>query len=376
MKDFEHMDQLLKQALSPTVEPSNSLNNIVLYQMKEKESMKNFKSRRALVFLLAAALTLGTAVTAFAAIKFLSAKEIAESIGDQTLAKAFDSEAAIELNESTISGGYNISLLGLVSGKELSDFSSSSSDIYPDRTYAVVSIAKEDGSPMPSSLDADYGQTPFFISPLIKGQKPWLYNIASFGGSYSEVVKDGIMYRLIECYNVEIFADRGLYLSVSTSPFYDTDAFNYNEQTGEVTPNAGYNGANALFDLPLDIKKANYEEGQKYLDSLYSEDKTEAEEEKELKTQLTVVQDLETLMEKAELIEASVKEVTYDEAGFVTYEYEGSKVSLAANVLFTEGQTGLSEFTSIENGSQGKTRIIRFQKDAKGIITGMVYQVK
>lgn len=375
MKDFEHMDQLLKQALSPTVEPSNSLNNTILNQMKERENMKKFKSRKALVFLLAATLTLGMAVTAFAAIKFLSPKEIAENIGDQTLAKAFDSKDAIEINESVVSGGYNISLHGLVSGKDLSDFNSSNSDINPERTYAVVSIEKEDGSPMPSTQDADYGQISFFISPLIKGQKPWLYNIASLGGGYSEIVKDGIMYRLIECYNVEIFADRGLYLCVSTSAFYDTNAFNYNEQTGEITPKTDYSGANALFDLPLDVSKANYEEGQKYLDSLYSDDKSEDEAGEKVNSDLVAAPDVETLMEKAELIEDSVKEVTYEEGDIVAYEYEGSKLSLAVDVLFKEDQVGLSDFSSIE-GEGADTRIIRFQKDAKGVITGMVYQVK
>ncbi|BCJ92543.1 hypothetical protein acsn021_01120 [Anaerocolumna cellulosilytica] len=274
MKNSEHMDQLLKQALSPAVEPSDFLNNSILNKMKEKESMKKSGSKKVLVFLTAAALTLMMTATAFAAWKFLSPKEVALNLGDQTLAEAFDSEDAINLNETVVSGGYEITLLGIVLGKGLSDFQSESNNILPERTYAVVSIAREDGTPIPDSYDAESikTRTDFFISPLIKGQEPWLYNIITMNGGYNEFVIEGRLYRLIECDTVELFADRGLYLCVSTGSFYDSEAFNYDEQTGEITLNTSYSGANALFSLPLDVTKANYEEGQKYLDSLYQEE--------------------------------------------------------------------------------------------------------
>lgn len=68
---------------------------------------------------------------------------------------------------------------------------------------------------MPATSEPEYGQDPFFVSPLIKGLKPWQVNITTMNGGYSEAVIDGIMYRLIECDGVEMFADRGVYLAVS-----------------------------------------------------------------------------------------------------------------------------------------------------------------
>ncbi|HEX2926510.1 MAG TPA: hypothetical protein VHP38_09690 [Ruminiclostridium sp.] len=38
------------------------------------------------------------------------------------------------------------------------------------------------------------------------------------------------MYRLIECDSIEMFADRGVYLCVSTSTLYDNMAFNYDKR--------------------------------------------------------------------------------------------------------------------------------------------------
>jgi hypothetical protein len=78
------------------------------------------------------------------------------------------------------------------------------------------------------------------------------------GGGYADVVADGVLYRIIECDNVEMFADRELYLAVcSGSPMYNGDAFILDEQTNEITANPNFDGASAVFDLPLDKKRAD-----------------------------------------------------------------------------------------------------------------------
>ncbi len=59
----------------------------------------------------------------------------------------------------------------------------------------------------------------FFISPLVKGLEPWQYNIGTMNGSYCEDIVDGIRYRIIQCDDIEIFADRGVYLSVLGGDF-------------------------------------------------------------------------------------------------------------------------------------------------------------
>lgn len=368
MKNSEHLDQLLKQALSPTVEPSKELNLKIINQLKENKTMKPVHKKRISAVLIAATLILTMSISAFAALHLLNSKQVAEHFGNQTLAQAFDDKNAIKINKSVASGGYNFTLLGIVSGEGLSDFGGSAQDIHPDRTYAVVSIAKQDGSKMPDTQDKEYGRVPFFVSPLIKGQKPWQINIASMNGGYSENVIDGVMYRLIECDGVEMFADRGLYLCVSTSSFYDVNAFNYNEGTGEITPNTNYKGANALFNLPLGTTKADHAKAEKYLQELLKEPAADST----VREGTTI--NREEKLAKGIVIPESVKEVTYDENGFACYEYEGHQISIPVDVLFEKGQTGISKVSSIAE-EDSKQTAVQFSRDADGIITGWVLKL-
>jgi len=369
MINNDHLDQLLKQALSPSVGPSEDLNRKIVNQLKEMDIVKPVHKKRISAALIAAVLTLAMSITAFAAWQLLSPKQVAEQFGNQMLAHAFDDKNAIKINESIVSSGYNFTLLGVVSGENLSDFGGSAQEIYPDRTYAVVSIAKQDGSKMPDTRDEEYDKVPFFISPLVKGQKPWQLNIASMNGGYSSSVIDGVMYRLIECDNVEIFADRGLYLCISTSSFYDIHAFNYNEETGEISPNVDYKGANALFNLPLDITKADPDKAEKYLQEFYGKSAEDSENSEKPAI------DWKAELAKGVVIPESIKEVTYDDYGMACYEYEGHKVSVAVDALFEEGQTGASDMLSIAE-SDNEITAVQFSRDADGIITGKVIKLK
>ncbi len=365
MKQVEPLDTLLRQALSSTVEPSDELNQKLMSQYKEGTMVKPRYKKRLSVALIAAAITLATSITALAASHLLNSRQVAEHLGDQLLAKAFTEEHAVKANESIVSGGYTLTFLGIVSGKGLSDFGGSASEIHPDRTYAVVSIEKQDGSKMPDTKDDKYGETPFFVSPLIKGQKPWLVNIASMNGGYSEFVKDGVMYRLIELDGIEKFADRGVYLAVSTSQFYDVNAFRYDEKTGEISRNPEYSGGNALFNLPLDVKKANHDQAEQYLQTLLQKPADESEAGD------AAAEDWKT----AVVIPESVKTVTPDKNGMINYEYAGSKISVSVEVLFKEGETGVTNMVGISEGN-GERIGIRFSRDAAGIITGMALKLK
>lgn len=366
MNNSDQFNELLKQALSSSAEPSEELNEKLIHQLKNKDTKSTYK-KRASVILIAAIITLTMSITTLAAWHLLSPKQVAEHFEDQRLAKAFENKDAITINESVVSGGYNFTLLGIVSGKGLSDFESSRQDIHPDRTYAVVSIEKEDGSEMPDTQDEEYGKVPFFISPLIKGQKPWQVNIASMNGGYSEFVIDGVMYRLIECDGVEIFADRGLYLSISTSDFYDMKAFNYNEETGEVSANTNYNGANALFDLPLDEAKADYGRAEEYLKKLLKEPENESDPE----GLSDIIARREEIIANAVVIPESIKEVTYDDEGLACYEYEGHKVGVSMDYFFKEEEIGVYKTVSISSRTA-----IQFIKDEDGVITGRALRLK
>lgn len=264
----KNIDKILRQALSPTAEPSDELNNKILLRAKENENMKLRKKR---IFIITAVAVIACAATAAAAIRYLAPKEIAQSVSDNSLARAFESKDAVEVNETQEYGGYRVTFLGVISGSGLSDFTASADGVeLEDRTYAVTAIEKSDGTPMPSASDDNYGEVSFLVSPLIKGLNPVHFNAFTMNGGYTDIVKDGILYRLAECDNVEMFADRGAYLCVSTSMTYDINAYNYDEKTGDITRNNNYDGLNALFELPLDKSRADRDEADKYIKEINS----------------------------------------------------------------------------------------------------------
>ena len=389
MKDF-NMDELLRHSLTQPDGPSDELNQSIKNRIEKEHVIMNKNIRKLIpIPLLVVFLTLFMSLAAFAAWSLLTPKDVVEKYNDNGLAAAFQSKDAVEINETILSGGYKITFLGVVSGEGLSDFKGSAHEINPSRTYAVVAIAKEDGSPMPATSDPAYADKRFFVSPLIKGEQPWLCNIATMKGSYTETVADGIMYRLLECDDIEIFADRGLYLCVSDTTFYSVEAFNYDSETGEVRPNPEFNGVNALFDLPLDISKADPEKAEKYLQEMYSEDddSSDAEESSEdiisdgedaqegPKDVLYDDEDIEALMESAVLIPESVKEVSYTETGSMVYEFEGKKLVCDVQWIFPEGTTGPSQAVGGISENDSTISINCFNMDEKGVITGMIYKV-
>lgn len=359
MKNFEQLDNILKQALSSREEPSEELNKNIIDRFKETHTMKAIFRKRLIGVIIAAVITIAMSATAFAAWQLLSARQVAEQFGNKQLAEAFEAKDAVEINKTIASHGYNITLLGITTGKNLSGFKGSAlQDINPDRTYAVVSIAKTDGGKMPGTSDEAYGQVPFFISPLIKGQKPWQVNIASMNGGYSECVVDGVMYRLIECDGVEMFADRGLNLCVSTTRFFDINAFDYDEKTGEVSPKAEFDGVNVLFDLPLDVKKADHEKAGKYLKQLLGDEASSGSQSDSAKSLADFGSkggnsqdvELEEELKGGVVIPESVKEVTFDKNG------------ISRNLFVTE--------------KEGKMSVVQFTRDEMGGITGKVIQIQ
>ncbi len=275
MMNGEQLDQLITEALSSKVEPSEELNRKIINQFKEHKNMKTMNKNKISRALIAFCLFFAVSIVAFATLNLNSPSQVADYFGYPLISKAFDSEDALLINQSMVSKEYVFTLHGIVSGEGLANMGGTGQNIHSDKSYAVVSIKKQDGSKMPDTRDKDYNKPPFFISPLIKGQKPWLVNVASMNGGYHEDVIDGILFRLVECERVEMFADRGLYLCISSSAFYDIHAFNFNEETGEISLNTDYKGANALFDLPLDVKKADYDKAEEYLQELLKEPEAE-----------------------------------------------------------------------------------------------------
>lgn len=269
------MDKLLKAALAPEQYPPEELNDKLMRQVKVKESGEMRWKRKSLIIAAAVvACLLIVPASAYAAYKYLQPKEAAIKLQDDKLGKAFEKDGT-EAMETVTDGLYKVTYLGDVSGEYISERTGSSWDMYPERTYVAVAIEKADGTDM-----TDEDNSKLFVTPLIQGLKPWVYNIASMHGSYMGDVIDGVFYRIIECDSVELFADRDLYLAVSDTAFFSRKAFDYDEETGVVTPNEAYEGTNILFDMKLDSSKSDPEKAKAYLKQLDDEWNLEGEQNK------------------------------------------------------------------------------------------------
>ncbi len=235
--------------------------------------MEKRKMRRMPAIALTAAILIGAgSLTAYGAYRYLTLSGAVEELGDKALAEAFSGEYATVINETQSYGGYDVTLMGIASGENLSEWVRVSNGmVQSDRTYAMVAIARSDGSPMPDFGELENGDMgrDFFVSPLIQGYDPAFCNIMTMRGNYSEMLSEGVVYRLVECGNVEVFADRELYLCIlGGTSFYDRAAYLYNEETGAISRNEAYDGLNALFSLPIDASKADAGKAEALIEGL------------------------------------------------------------------------------------------------------------
>jgi len=269
------LDELL--AYTPAFSAKNLANikarSLEAINHEEKPIMKKSTVRRYFSSAIAACLALLIlSATAFAAWHFLRPNEVAQRAGDTALSAAFESESAININQSITSGDYIFTLLAIVSGEDITDHPiySSTGEILRDRTYAVLAIQQADGSPMPSPQDAEY--EPFIVSPFVRGISPWQANIFTLGGGQHAMVVDGILYIIVDCNDITMFAGKGVYLGVSSggfSMFELIDAFTFNEQTGEITVSPYSGGSTVIFEIPFDKTLADPERVELFLNEIY-----------------------------------------------------------------------------------------------------------
>lgn len=292
----EKLDLILKQALSPEIDDCDV--KIKTMDMERKENMVNYEKNKnlkkssvkswkhAAVAAVAIAVTMVSSITAYAAWRYFSAKDVAAEIADNRLAQEFEQNNWMDECETQTYGNYDITLLGIVSGDEISSHLSKtdSGEIDGDKTYMAVAIAHSDGTPMPDSSKTDEEQ--FYVSPYIEGLDPARYNASVLGGNNTLFVSDGIQYRLLETDNIECFADRKIYMGVSEGEAYDDKAYVYDSVSGDISRNESYEGVNALFTLSIDSNLAdqkraaeviaamdNYEVGGEYTEILSEADR-------------------------------------------------------------------------------------------------------
>lgn len=389
-----NMDELLKVALTPMDMPEQELNDQILRKAKERQNMKKnqvqYRRRIPAAVLVTACILVLCSSTAYAVYKYLTPADVAIEANDDNLQKAFLGEDAILVNETQESGGFRITLLGSVAGKNISNFMSvnENGEVEDDRIYTVIAIERVDGTPMPDTSSDEYGKDCFFASHYVHGLDPREYSIMSMGGGYTEFIKDGIQYRILDMDNIEMFADRGIYVGVSSGTFYDNNAYIYDESTGEMSRNASYDGVNALFSLPVDKSKADPEAAESYLKAFEESMNAPDEPIEKDAADLSVEEFMnrltpENLDAYAEPIESTRQTCTIDAERNVHYSYELASVSaddsfVAFEILFPDNKPGVSptfNYSYTESGLAGLC-IDVFTLNEDGTVTFVVYQAK
>ena len=255
------MDKNVYKHMMDKAVPSAALIQKTKNKMKKENPLMIKKS-----ILAFAASMLFLTTTVFAALYFLTPSEIAHEFGHYSLAEAFESEDAININASQISGDYRFTLISIVSGDTLTDtqlirYFDGEARISRDRTYIVIAIQRLDGRPM----NAEEGAS-FSITPFVRDFEPF-QSMAGLGSIGHIGAIDGIVYALISTDDISIFAGHGVYIGINSIPrTFIKPAFLLNEDTGAITPNPAFDGINILFEVPLDISLADPVRVQQFID--------------------------------------------------------------------------------------------------------------
>lgn len=192
----------------------------------------------------------------YAGVRLMHPVEVAKELEKPKLAEKFAGLSShVETQENDT---YIVSYLGEVSGKNLTE-QTDDGEVDKEKTYYVLTVEKK-GEPI--TYDDSICATPF-----IKGYAPWQFNIFFMGGGAESKIVNHVRYYIFESDNIEIFADKGLYLGVcENAP--GSEEYSFDEKTGEISKNKDYQGLNMLFELDIDKSKADPEKAAKYLKGL------------------------------------------------------------------------------------------------------------
>lgn len=216
-----------------------------LAREKEKKAMKKVNWRTGLV---AAAVAAVLTVGAYAAVVMLGPQDVARRAGNEVLAAAFESEEAININETQTVGDYNVTLMGIVSGEGLSRMEQLKDAVAQDNTYAVVAYTRTDGTAITEDIPD------LTVSPLVEGYAPWELNAWILGGYTYTFAQDGTLYYLLECDTIRPYTGSTVYLAVYPGFHIPPAAenFAFDAHTGAITVQATADVA--MFTLPLSKK--------------------------------------------------------------------------------------------------------------------------
>lgn len=268
LKELEEKLRVHGETMKNTITPPFSIQEQIEKRQEEKGAMipmtvEKTTKKSVKTILLAAALVCAMSATAFAAYQYLTAGQVADEMGDKKLAAQLNGSSFAPQTQAD--GDYRATLLGVVTGENISDFQPDTWDVAPGNTYAVVAVEKTDGTDM--TWDDN-----ILVTPLIQGQTPWQYNIFTMHhGSAQMQIVDGVLYRIVEFDDMQCFADRQVYLAVLGEAFINNASYQMDETTGVITPSPSYEGCNILFTLPLDPQKADPEKAAQILKAIDAE---------------------------------------------------------------------------------------------------------
>ena len=198
-------------------------------------------------------------VSAYAASRWRSPAQVAEMHGDPVLAQAFESGDAVKLNQTVETGGLAVTLAGLVSGENLSRWSSQADQA---RTYAVMILESLNGTPLNTD---DFPLGEYTLTPLVAGFTPWSVNSWTLDAGASLLEQDGVLYYLLDVRSIEMFADHTVYLAFYQGTVPGRDTFTMAED-GTISFAENFEGPHAMFTLPLDQSKADPAAVERFMD--------------------------------------------------------------------------------------------------------------
>lgn len=406
---MKNIDDILKQALTPNDEPDFWLNERILSQSKEVKPMKKMSRKKFAAVALSCALMLGIgSISVYATWKYLMPKEFVEEIGEEKLADAFSGEDALYINETQSYGDYDVTLLGVTSGKNLTEykcfsnensvstFDAANSDNPAEKLLEEGFVELDDRSYILFALEnkkqafeaiSDFERLSIF--PVVMG-----YDYETYSGMFEDasgghaIIKDSVIYYMYECNNLEKYADHDIYMCVSDDlPSFSEYSYIYDNSSGMIARNEEYEGLNALFSLPMDSSKADpaaAEEAAKAHEAFRKARENETEEEHSgyMQEAFDFVEQIttENINEYATPLtdKDATKTFTPDSQGRVDIECDyylcEFRTKLNVKKEFPEGTTAYISSSGISNGNLDTLFVELYTLNEDGTVTLQLYK--
>lgn len=225
---------------------------------KERTDMTFNKTKRIAVLIAACVALLAVSVSA--TVMWLTPAQVAEEHNQPLLAEAFQGPDAIAINETVESGDFSITLLGLVSGRNLDVLNE---DLEKDHTYSVLALRRLDGEALTTQ---DFDFISYTMTPLVAGCSPTAVNNWTLDAHAQGLAKDGVYYYLLDTASIEMFADRTVYMAFYEGFAPSNDIFTVADD-GTIAFAEDFTGVQALFTLPLDPAKADRAAADAFVES-------------------------------------------------------------------------------------------------------------